>query len=285
MKAIIPRSFAVAFLVVVVATLSACGGGSKILKEPVAIDLQQAVSAAGDENIAVTLDWVIVKDGPGTWAKNAWWDEYLLTVHNLSGEPMTISSVQVVDSLDTTLGTLADRKQLVAASKDSAKRYKDYGVKVKPGAGTGTMVAAGTGIMVAGSAMAMASLGSSLASAFAGAGTATSSSAIASVGAAAFVVAVPVLIVGGVVKGANNKRVGEEIVNRQTVLPLELAAGDTQPIDLFFPVAPSPGSVQLVYETADGPGIINLDTADVLSGLHFKTAPQPETVEEGVDNE
>ena len=33
---------------------------------------------------AAALDWIIVRDGPGTWAKNVDWDEYLIRVHTKS---------------------------------------------------------------------------------------------------------------------------------------------------------------------------------------------------------
>ena len=61
----------------VLATLSACGG-TKVLGEPQPLVLEEAlVTAAGDTGVTASLDWIIVRGGPGTWAKNADWDEYL----------------------------------------------------------------------------------------------------------------------------------------------------------------------------------------------------------------
>ena len=71
--------------------LSACllagCGGTKVLKESQPIQTTKPLAAASDRQVSATLDWVVVRDGPGTWAKNADWDEYLLTVNNQS-EPV-----------------------------------------------------------------------------------------------------------------------------------------------------------------------------------------------------
>ena len=55
--------------------------------------MRDALAASGDARIAASLDWVIVRDGPGTWAKNADWDEYLVTLRNDSAEPVTVTAV------------------------------------------------------------------------------------------------------------------------------------------------------------------------------------------------
>ena len=256
-------------VILIAAMMAACGGGSKLLKEPKALELVQPLATAADGNLQATLDWVIVKDGPGTWSKNAWWDEYLLRVANESGQPVTISSVQVIDSLGTPLANGANRKELVKASKLTRKRYKEYDIKVKPGAGTGTLVAVGTGAFVVGSAAAMVSVGAGLSSAFSlGATTASTPAIVSAVGTAA-VVAVPVFIVGGVVKGVNNSEVNKEIISRQVELPIELGSGEEQSLNLFFPVAPSPQSVQLIYEAGGDSYVVDILTAETLHGLHL----------------
>jgi hypothetical protein len=75
------KVFALAVGLIIV--LSGCGG-TKVLKEPEPLQLTNILASTANEQISATLDWVIVRDGPGTWAKNADWDEYLLTVTNLS---------------------------------------------------------------------------------------------------------------------------------------------------------------------------------------------------------
>jgi hypothetical protein len=52
--------------------LSGCGG-TKVLKEAQPIQTTQPLATASDQQVTAILDWVIVRDGPGTWAKNADW--------------------------------------------------------------------------------------------------------------------------------------------------------------------------------------------------------------------
>ena len=71
--------------------LSGCGG-TKVLKEAQPIQTTQPLATVSDQQVTAILDWVIVRDGPGTWAKNADWDEYLLRIRNLSEQSISRSS-------------------------------------------------------------------------------------------------------------------------------------------------------------------------------------------------
>ena len=78
--------------------LSGCGG-TKVLKESEPLVVTQSLATASDQRLTATLDWVIVRDGPGTWGKNVDWDEYLIRVQNLSDESLELTIISVVDSL------------------------------------------------------------------------------------------------------------------------------------------------------------------------------------------
>ena len=59
-------------LVWTVLSLSLTGcGGAKVLKEPEPLVSTQAVAVAADQQLSARLDWVIVRDGPGTWASSS----------------------------------------------------------------------------------------------------------------------------------------------------------------------------------------------------------------------
>ena len=92
--------------------LSGCGG-TKVLKEPEALTVTQSLATASDRHLSGTLDWVIFRDGPGTWARNVDWDEYLIRVQNLGDDSLQITKVIVVDSLGTRIEPRQNRKQLV----------------------------------------------------------------------------------------------------------------------------------------------------------------------------
>ena len=235
------------------AALSGCGG-TKVLKEPQPLAVDEALAAASDGNVSAALDWVIVRGGPGTWAKNADWDEYLITLRNDSAGPVSVSAITVTDSSGHQHGTIPSRKKLVKASRATAKRYKGEGIKVKAGLGGGALVVAG-GLS--------ASVG-------AGAGAAAVYGSGAAVGATAgALVLAPVLVVGGVVKGVNNSKVNGEIERRQTPLPLQIEPGAAQSFDIFFPIAPSPSEVRVVYSDSMGEHSIVIDTRGALDGLHL----------------
>ena len=266
---IISRQFGTALALTLSVLLTACGGGSKLLKEPIAMEFENPLAVAGDESLDATLEWVIVKDGPGTWAKNAWWDQYLLNVRNTGAKPLTLTNVQVVDSLETVVDSHPDRRSLVRASKQTRKRYRGEDIDVRPGAGVGTLVAVGTGTLIYGAGIAAAITMAEALTPIVSLGTATASTSSALAGVAtAGMVAGPVLIVGGIVKAVNNEKVDEQIGLRQTSLPLTLEPGTQQKMDVFFPVTPSPRAVRISYDAEGGSDVLEVLTGNALSGLH-----------------
>ena len=137
--------------------LTGCGG-SKVLKDGEPVSLVKPLTTVSDQRLEAHMDWVIVRAGPGTWAKNADWDEYLLRLRNLSDEPIRITGVAIYDSLDTRLENSANRKNLVKASRKSVRRYSDEGLEVKAGLGGPTLIAVGGTALVASEVLAVAVL-------------------------------------------------------------------------------------------------------------------------------
>ena len=88
----------------------------------------QALATNSDQRISAALDWVIFRDGPGTWAKNADWDEYLIRVRNLDDDSFQLTNIIVVDSLGTRIEPRQNRKQLVKGRKETKRRYKGEGL-------------------------------------------------------------------------------------------------------------------------------------------------------------
>jgi hypothetical protein len=239
--------------IAILAALGGCGG-TKVLKEPQPLVAQEALAAASDTRVSASLDWVIVRDGPGTWARNADWDEYLVSVRNETGATISVTSVSVMDSGEHRHDSIANRKKLVKASRKTARRYRGEGIEVKAGVGGGAMLV--TGVVSANVAMG------------AGAAAAYGSTAAAGAAAGALVLA-PVLVVGGVVRGVNNGKVNDDIERRQTPLPVQIEPGAARSIDLFFPIAPSPLELRIDYVDASGEQSIVIDTREALEGLHL----------------
>ncbi len=233
--------------------LAGCGG-TKLLKEPQPIETTQALASESDTRISATLDWVIVRDGPGTWARNADWDEYLVRVENLRDEPVQIIDITVVDSLGMRIDSRKNRRQLVKGTKQTQRRYKNDGITVEAGLSGTTMVGAAAGVAAGSSGLGAAAIYGSGATAGA---------------AAAVVVLTPVVAVGGIARGINNSKVDAEIRSRQTPLPVELASHEQLSLNVFFPLAPSPRQIEITYVDSLGEGVLLVNTADVLDGLHL----------------
>src|SRR5688572_8117728 len=246
--------------------LSACGG-TKLVKQAAPIPIaERPLALAADTALVAQLDFVVVRNGPGAWAKNGDWDEYLLRVRNTAAGPIELVSVEVTDSSGHTAGSLDERAALVKASRQTARRYRASGVRVAAGRGGAGLVAAGVGAGVVGyGATAASAVGSALG------GSAGSGAAAAAGG---LLLAAPVLVGVGIVRMVNIGKVNKRIQSRATSLPLALPAGADAPLDLFFPISPSPQRITLRYRDAQGDHQLEIDTRQVLAGLHLAAPPQ-----------
>ena len=252
--------------IVVFALLSTClvagCGGSKVLKEAQPMHTAKPLASISDHRVDATLDWVIVRDGPGTWAKNADWDEYLLRVRNRSDQPISVTQLVVVDSLETRIEPQSGRKQLVKNSRQTARRYKTSGIKVKAGRGAGTMLVTGAAVTVVG-------VGAAHAAAYGAIMSGASTTGTAGAAAGGLLLLGPALAVGGIVRGINHGAVNDQIELRQTTLPVEIPAGEELELTLFFPLAPLPKVAEISYSDATGLHSLAIDTSTALDGLHI----------------
>jgi len=235
--------------------LAGCGG-AKLVRHPSTPTPIGSLVQASDGRLAASVDWVIVQNGPGAWAKNGDWDEYLVRVRSQEAGPVTITGAWVVDSLGTRLPGGSDRSDLVRASKASVRRYKSSGMHVQAGLGGATIAAAGVGASY-GTATALAG-GTAMGGAYAG--------------ALLFTVAAPVFGVAGIMRGVHNGQVNREIGKRHALLPRTLADASEQSLDLFFPLAPAPQRIDIEYTDAGGAHVLGIDTRVALAGLHLPPA-------------
>lgn len=232
--------------------LSACAYNKK-LDKPVPLEPKSAIASASDLRLSARIDAVIVRDGPGSWSKNADWDEYLLHVQATSGWSLDITRVVVIDSLGKRHKPRAYMSELVDESKAISKRYEDEDLEVTANAGAALFW---TGYFVGGASAA--------------AGFATLGTAGAAAGAAAGgLLVAPVLMTAGVVVAAQEYQVQREIDRRNTLLPLALAAQQDLPMTLYFPIAPSPQRVEITYTDPVGEHVLAIDTVTALAGLHL----------------
>jgi hypothetical protein len=234
--------------------LSACAFNRK-LDKPVPLQPAGAIAMAVDERLSVTIDAIIVRDGPGSWSKNADWDEYLMHGRTSSTEPVEITRIVVVDSLGKRRKPSAIRGDLQSGSKETARRYKDADLEVTAGYGGAGLVVAGYAVGGASAAVGLATLGTS--------------GAAAGAAVAGAVLVAPVLMTAGIVVGVEEIRVQNEIRRRSTAFPAQVAADEELPLDVFFPIAPAPQFVEVTYRNTSGEHVLVIDTKAVLAGLHL----------------
>ena len=241
--------------------------GTKVLDEPTLLPDRNPLAVAGDRAAMATLDWVIVRDGPGTWAKNADWDQYLLRLENRSTTDLHVTEVYVLDSMGTKVFPGRDRKGLIAGSKQVADRYQDADIKVKAGSGTAVMAATVMGTTLVGGSVVGAGLAfSSFASLF---GISTSFGAAVTTAGAGIVLVGPAMVIKN---RRNQRKVDARIQDIRSPMPFPVEAGMVKQVALFFPITPSPRYVVISYTQEESIQMLRLETRESLAGLHLGAA-------------
>jgi len=206
--------------------------------------------------LQVTLASLISYGGPGSWKRQALWDEYVVTLENRGDLPLTVDAATLTGSAGNLYATGSDPWALEKQSKKLEKQYRDHGEAF--------MRAAGPGVLIVG-------VGAATATAAAGSSVFISAGVVGA--AAAAVVVLPVYYVTVLsINHHNKKAVMTEFKRRRLALPLTLAPGETRTGSLFYPMVRSPGSLTLHWSNETG-GV----TADLplvfLESLHVPAAP------------
>ena len=246
--------------------LAGCAG-TNVLDEPTLPPDRNPLAVARDRATTATLDWVIVRDGPGTWAKNADWDQYLLRLENRSTTDLRITEVYVEDSMGTKVFPGRDRKGLIAGSKQALDRYQDADIKVKAGTGTAVMAATVMGTtLVGGSVVGVGLAYTSFASLL---GISTSFGAAVTAAGAGLVLVGPAMVIRN---RRNQRKVDARIQDIRSRLPFPVEAGMVKRAALFFPISPSPRHIVISYRQGESTQTLRLETRESLAGLHLGRA-------------
>ena len=246
--------------------LAGCAG-TKVLDAPTLPPDRNPLAVARDRATTATLDWVIVRDGPGTWAKNADWDQYLLRLENRSTTDLRITEVYVEDSMGTKVFPGRDRKGLIAGSKQALDRYQDADIKVKAGTGTAVMAATVMGTtLVGGSVVGVGLAYTSFASLL---GISTSFGAAVTAAGAGLVLVGPAMVIRN---RRNQRKVDARIQDIRSRIPFPVEAGMVTRAALFFPISPSPRHIVISYRQGESIQTLRLETRESLAGLHLGRA-------------
>lgn len=220
-------------LAAVCVTFAGCG--TAVLKESRPLESPGVVAEAKDARILASIETVILRNGPGTWARDAEWDEYLIRIRALSDEAVEIREIVIFDALDQRIKARSDRGDLVDGTREIERRYQQSGQLVRDREGN---VWGAVGAGVGGAAIIVAS---------------AAPATIA--GAATFFTAGFVAVIAGAhFAGAAVERmlINAEIKRRHTTLPVTVPSGKEASLDLFFPITPLSGRTQVVYADRHG---------------------------------
>jgi hypothetical protein len=194
-----------------------------------------------------TLHTVISDGGPGSWKREAFWDEYVIIMHNEGDQVLTIATATLTDYAGVVRPAGTDPWALERESKTLEKRYRDAGVAFARIAAPRVIVGAAEPGVVA-----SAGIGAT--------GTAAAATAAA--------VALPVY--GATVLGINmhNKSgIKKEFNRRRISLPLTFGPGQTRTGSFFFPMVPNPQALTVHWINSAGDGETTLEL-QFLQGLH-----------------
>jgi hypothetical protein len=194
---------------------------------------------------------VITDGAPGSWKREAFWDEYVVALHNTGDQPLQVASVTLMDFAGTSRSAGDDPWALERESKTLERKYRDSGVAFARVAAPRVLVATAEPVVIAN----------------AGIGAAGAAAA-----ATATAVALPVY--GLAIWGINRHHkaaIKAEFNRRRLPLPLSLAPGETRTGSLFYPMVPNPRSMDLNWsnESDKGDSVLPLD---FLLGLHVTAA-------------
>lgn len=209
--------------------------------------------------VEASLDTVIAFQGPGSWKREAYWDEYVITVKNKIGKPLTVESASLVGLSEKPSTPWRDPWALEEASRDAEKwRFglpKDGLTDVDHQMGGG-FAAFGAGALIGASGSAGA-IGGATAGALGGG-----------------VLFLPVYI-GGTIYGNISHRhaVEKEFQSRRLELPITLSSDQAVHGSLFFLVTPGPQRLTLRCSAGDAPFEVIVDLASLASLHLMKTKP------------
>ena len=214
--------------------------------------------ASAPAPLEATVNTVIVFRGPGSWKREAYWDEYVVTFANRGFAPLTIESATLTDFQDQAV-TPGDNPWDLEKQSHSyeARVLSSVGDVLKVGGATVLTSTAAGGVAVLGALSTSSQLGA----------------AMVVGGTIMFAAATVVVPVWSVVANVNSRHdVEAEYRRRRLALPLFLVPSQIAQGSFFFRISPGPQRLALHGQAGDQPCEAIVDLAP-LAGLHLKEKP------------
>ena len=203
--------------------------------------------------VELTLQSVIVYQGPGAWKANAGWDEYVVTRRNQGSEPATLDSANLLDF----------QSQYVVPGENHVALEKESEMRIaKINAALGNIVELGAGFSP-----------STIEGPLAIIGGVYSVGAILFSGGMAAPIVIPINLGATAYRNASNSHeIEKELGRRRIAFPLTLAPGQEVTGSIFFPVTPGPARLEVKFHGSEQISALDLHLPQ-LAQLHFTPAP------------
>jgi hypothetical protein len=196
--------------------------------------------------VVVAVQSVIVYRGPGSWKRDAYWDEYIVALANQGGAPATLESVTLTDFTGT---ASAPSDNPWALEKQSRDREEELRANMKD-----VMIQIGGGYVILSAAV---------------------TGGIAVAGFAGGMLAMPAFVAGTIYANVHQRHlVEEQFAKRRIVLPSSIAPGQTVQGSFFFRISPGPRQLAFLIQYDGNYRKVVVDLAP-LAGLHFKPKEKP----------
>ena len=208
-------------------------------------------------SVDALLNSVIIFGGPGSWKREAYWDEYLLSITNHGDHPVTLTSSMLIDFQDNQVMSGNDPWELQEQSKEWIKGYN-------PGT-TGVFLKVGAASLLTGAAL--GAYGLAIGAPVYGLGV------FAGVAVAGTILALPAVLLGTAIRSsiAINK-IEDEFNRRRLILPATIPPGQVTQGSLFFRITPGPKRLTLLFSGHEADFDVSVDLAP-LSDLHIDRNP------------
>lgn len=208
--------------------------------------------------VQVTLTALISYGGPGSWKREALWDEYILALRNPGAEPITIVAAELTDHIGGAHFAGENPWRLEDASKALLKEYDRLRVQFVNAARPAVLTVGG--VAVGAAALAAA--------------TSTGGVVVTAMQGPIAMVSVPSYLIGRAVANYDDRLDIEAAFQvRRVPLPLTLAPGQTRIGAFFFPMVANPRALTVRWRQGDflGASVLPLE---FLAGLHAAAPPQ-----------
>ena len=213
---------------------------------------------AAQPPVEATVNTVIVFHGPGAWKRDAYWDEYVVSVANRSNVPLVVDAATLTDFRGDSIAP-GDNPWLLekaSLSRQDEINRKAKNALVQIGQGYVVVGMSGTivGVTIAGITGTAAAGGGAFAASLAG------------------VAILPFYIGGTVYRNISNRHdIENEFAHRRLELPATVVPGGMAQGSLFFRIAPGPQRLVLSGRSGAEPVEIAIGLAPLM-GLHLTPA-------------